>query len=112
MKDTIRGRKIDSRVCAKCHKKLGNGDAVAAKCCHVFHSDCSLDGWCPICNRRFEIVSKDQFVSQSQILKQFDHKEINVEKSNVKKRSNGSDKLLQQPTIGEVVVPLNNMKNF
>lgn len=111
VRDVLRGRVIDAKTCAKCRKTLGTGDAVVSKCCHVFHAECSLDCWCPICNRRFELAEKEEFITHSKILRDFDRKEPVEQKTQNKGRPK-STLQLKTPTIGEVCPVNNNNEKF
>ena len=70
----------DSRRCTKCHQILGCGDCFCANCGHVFHVECSKDGWCPICCKAFRIPMANNEVKPSLVLENFDR--INDTKGN------------------------------
>lgn len=40
--------------CGSCGNKFGIEDVIGAPCGHMFHSECGITGWCPICRSSFE----------------------------------------------------------
>ena len=53
IKDLTGGRVYDAVRCTGCNRRLGQGNAIASHCGHVFHQECARNGWCPICQTSF-----------------------------------------------------------
>lgn len=49
------GCEYESRRCPQCNKLLGQGDAYASHCGHVFHMECAKSLWCPTCCVPFDL---------------------------------------------------------
>ena len=104
----MRGKIIDADRCGKCHKLLGTSDAFAAKCGHVFHIECSTDGWCPICRRSFVIPNVKTTITHSRMLQLFDEENTIQENESLHheikhtKHESNHDELLS-PLVGKVV---------
>ena len=86
MIDLSKGKEYDGIRCANCGKLLGQCDAIAFNCGHVFHEQCASVGWCRICDVSIERNRKEQSltpdISQEVIILDNDQ-EDNIQPNNV-----------------------------
>ncbi|OHT07816.1 hypothetical protein TRFO_23854 [Tritrichomonas foetus] len=107
LQDLAQGKEYDGIRCANCGKLLGQSDAVAYHCGHVFHAQCSTSGWCKICEVSIErsekpteatpdvskqLVTLDQFSDEIPELEIFKKEELH----------RPMKKMLDIPTIGYI----------
>lgn len=105
IKDTARGIEYDGVRCGLCGKSLGQCDAVAFHCGHVFHNKCAMSGWCSICdasnegkieeqnqNNQPNLIRMDMFSTELPELDPFQQNESSISRV----------RSLNLPTFGEV----------
>lgn len=57
--EMTKGVEYDGIRCGFCGRLLGQSDAVAFHCGHVFHEQCAKSGWCKICDASTEMQKSD-----------------------------------------------------
>lgn len=105
-----RGHEYDAERCAVCGKKLSVCSAFAARCGHVFHTECAKSLWCPICQRGFQLVDEHNSASHGvSMLTDFEQKlKISAITPTAKTPMSPllqQGKKLEMPLIGTYVMP-------
>ncbi|EAX96529.1 hypothetical protein TVAG_256690 [Trichomonas vaginalis G3] len=109
VKKLSNGHEYDAERCATCGQRLCACNAYAARCGHVFHSECAKSAWCPICQRGFQLVDKKDEGQTLQGVAMLTNFENKVKESEIKpqQKTNQTNllnpKKLEMPLIGTLV---------